>query len=69
MMPTDAQLVDQYCQKNRLHLKQIWLTHWHKDHIGGAAFLANKYQRSVYGPEEALNKIKDILNGYNSKGL
>ena len=58
--PTDAQLVDQYCQKNRLHLKQIWLAHWHKDHIGGAAFLANKYQRSVDGPEEALNKIKDI---------
>ena len=60
--PTDAQLVDEYCQMNKLDLKQIWLTHWHKDHIGGAPFLADKYQLSVYGPKEALCKINGIGN-------
>ena len=50
--PTEAHLVETYCTEHNLKLSQIWLTHWHKDHIGGAPFLADKYQLSVYGPKE-----------------
>ena len=28
--PTEAGLVEQYCQAHQLNLAQIWLTHWHK---------------------------------------
>ena len=58
--PTQADLVEEYCQKNQLNLSQIWLTHWHKDHIGGVPDLLAKYQIPVYGPREELTKIHVI---------
>ena len=33
--PTEADLVHAYCAEHDLIISQIWLTHWHKDHIGG----------------------------------
>ncbi len=33
--PTEAELVQDYCAEHGLTVSQIWLTHWHKDHIGG----------------------------------
>ncbi len=55
--PTEAHLVKAYCQENQLQLKQIWLTHWHKDHIGGVPDLIAEQQIPVYGPREELSHI------------
>lgn len=57
--PTEAQIVENYCQVNQLNLKQIWLTHWHKDHIDGAPQLTRNYKIPIFGPEEAINKISE----------
>jgi len=40
--PTEAVLVQDYCTEHGLELSQIWLTHWHKDHIGGVPDLIQK---------------------------
>lgn len=55
--PTQADLVEQFCLSHQLSLKQIWLTHWHKDHTGGAAELARPQNIPVYGPREELSKM------------
>lgn len=60
--PTEAQLVTQFCQNNQLNLKQIWLTHWHKDHIGGVADLTAAQNITVYGPRDELTKIPGITH-------
>ncbi|MDC4556387.1 hydroxyacylglutathione hydrolase [Acinetobacter baumannii] len=33
--PTDTQIVREHCVENNLKISQIWITHWHKDHVGG----------------------------------
>jgi hydroxyacylglutathione hydrolase len=33
--PTEAALVTDFCEQHQLELKQIWLTHWHRDHTDG----------------------------------
>lgn len=58
--PTEAQYVTHFCQQHDLSLTQIWLTHWHKDHIGGVPELMQQYQVQVYGPREELSKIPFI---------
>lgn len=58
--PTDGLLVKKYCNKHQLKLKNIWLTHWHKDHIGGVPDLTVDEQIPVYGPREELSKIPFI---------
>lgn len=60
--PTEAQLVEDYCQEHQLHLKQIWLTHWHKDHIGGVQELLVNRNIPVYGPRDELSKIPFITH-------
>ncbi|WP_224970652.1 hydroxyacylglutathione hydrolase [Acinetobacter oleivorans] len=60
--PTEAELVTQFCQKHQLNLKQIWLTHWHKDHIGGVADLTATQNITVYGPRDELTKIPRITH-------
>ncbi len=55
--PTDGQMVIDYCQQHGLKIKQIWLTHWHKDHIGGVPELISDQNIPVYGPREELSKI------------
>lgn len=58
--PTEAQYVTDFCQTHNLTLTQIWLTHWHKDHIGGVPQLMQQYQVRVYGPRKELSKIPYI---------
>ena len=55
--PTEGQLVLDYCQAHDLQIKQIWLTHWHKDHIGGVPELIAGQNIPIYGPREELSKI------------
>lgn len=58
--PTEAEPVEQYCREHGLNLSQIWLTHWHKDHIGGVPELLQSRNIPVYGPREELSKIPFI---------
>jgi len=58
--PTEAHLVEDFCKENQFTLSQIWLTHWHKDHIGGVPDLIANRQIPVYGPREELSKIPFI---------
>lgn len=58
--PTEAQLVTDFCQQHALELKQIWLTHWHKDHIGGVPDLIAQGGIEIYGPRDELSKISFI---------
>ncbi|EPI9951315.1 hydroxyacylglutathione hydrolase, partial [Acinetobacter baumannii] len=60
--PTEAELVTHFCQEHQLTLKQIWLTHWHKDHIGGVADLTANTSMAVYGPRDELSKIPGITH-------
>ncbi|PJG65934.1 hydroxyacylglutathione hydrolase [Acinetobacter seifertii] len=60
--PTEGGLVTQFCNLHHLTLKQIWLTHWHKDHIGGIADLTANYNLAVYGPRDELSKIPGITH-------
>lgn len=58
--PTEGHLVTHYCESHQLILSQIWLTHWHKDHIGGVPELISHHNIPVYGPREELSKIPFI---------
>jgi len=60
--PTEAELVEKYCLENQLNLKQIWLTHWHKDHIGGVPELIVKHNIPIYGPRAELSHIPFITH-------
>ena len=59
--PTEADIVIAFCQQHQLKLKQIWLTHWHGDHIAGVPeLLTYKQDVQVYGPHAELAKIPFI---------
>ncbi|MBJ8443535.1 hydroxyacylglutathione hydrolase [Acinetobacter bereziniae] len=60
--PTEASLVEDYCKEQQLNLEQIWLTHWHKDHIGGVPELIANRNIPVYGPREELSHIPFITH-------
>lgn len=60
--PTEASLVEDYCKEQQLNLEQIWLTHWHKDHIGGVPELIANRNIPVYAPREELSHIPFITH-------
>ena len=60
--PTDADLVTAFCEQHQLHLKQIWLTHWHRDHTDGVQALLAEQNLPVFGPRDELSKISFISN-------
>ncbi|WOE32544.1 MULTISPECIES: hydroxyacylglutathione hydrolase [unclassified Acinetobacter] len=60
--PTEADLVTAFCHQHHLKLSQIWLTHWHKDHIGGVPKLIQNQNIPVYGPRLELSKIPFITH-------
>ena len=60
--PTEAELVQDYCAEHGLTVSQIWLTHWHKDHIGGVPELIQGQNLPVYGPRAELSKIPFITH-------
>ncbi len=55
-------MVEDYCKEQQLNLEQIWLTHWHKDHIGGVPELIANRNIPVYGPREELSHIPFITH-------
>lgn len=58
--PTEGKLVHDYCHQHQLNIHQIWLTHWHKDHISGVPELITNKNIPVYGPREEISKIPFI---------
>ena len=50
--PGDAGVVTRFCEKNKLALSAILLTHHHDDHCSGTAELAKKYACPVVGPKD-----------------
>ena len=60
--PTDADLVTAFCEQHQLELKQIWLTHWHRDHTDGVQALLAEQNLPVFGPRDELSKISFISN-------
>ncbi|ANF83102.1 hydroxyacylglutathione hydrolase [Acinetobacter sp. NCu2D-2] len=67
--PTEAKLVQDYCSEHQLKLKQIWLTHWHKDHIGGVPELIAELDIAVLGPQAEQEKIPFMSHALNHEGL
>lgn len=58
--PTESQIVLDYLEQHQLSLAAIWITHWHKDHIGGVPELLAAINVPVYGPRAELSKIPMI---------
>lgn len=56
--PTEGEIVIEYCKNNYLKIKQVWLTHWHKDHTAGVPKLL-EFDASlpIYGPQLEEKKI------------
>ncbi|NKN38402.1 MBL fold metallo-hydrolase [Agrobacterium sp. a22-2] len=48
----DVDAIVQAVQQNGITLKEIWLTHGHLDHAGGAAELKEKLGLEIVGPHE-----------------
>lgn len=67
--PTEAYLVEEFCTAHNLVLSQIWLTHWHKDHIGGVPELIKNRNIPVYGPRAELTKIPFISHPLEQNDL
>ena len=50
--PGDEDPVLELLQKQGLDLRYILLTHHHADHVGGVAALLERYNATVFGPDE-----------------
>jgi hydroxyacylglutathione hydrolase len=48
----DVSLLESIIEKNKLDLKQIWLTHGHLDHVGGAEEISSLSKSTIMGPHE-----------------
>lgn len=49
--PGEAKPLLEFCKKKKLFPSQIWLTHHHQDHIGGAQELKDHFNLEVLAPE------------------
>lgn len=68
--PTESQIVIDYCESHYLKVKQIWVTHWHKDHIAGIPKLLEKYKNvPVYGPKAEASHIPTLSHFLNESDI
>jgi hydroxyacylglutathione hydrolase len=58
--PGEAGPVLAELEKRGWRLGQIWLTHWHPDHVGGAAEIKTRTGAIVTGPKGEADKIKGL---------
>jgi hydroxyacylglutathione hydrolase len=57
----DVPLIERTIRENRLTIREIWLTHGHIDHAGGAADLKEALGVEVVGPHEADLPLLNVL--------
>lgn len=55
--PGEAKPVQQFLEQHSLKIKQIWITHYHQDHIGGLKELKENNHCKVFGPAKEQDKI------------
>jgi hydroxyacylglutathione hydrolase len=69
----DVDLILQTVQENGIVLKEIWLTHGHIDHAGGAKELKEKLGLEIIGPHEddlpLLQVIEDRGRAFKIEGV
>lgn len=58
--PGEAAPIDTFLRAHHLRLKEIWITHFHSDHVGGALELKSKYSALIMGPKKEREKIEGI---------
>ncbi|MCY4330376.1 MAG: hydroxyacylglutathione hydrolase [Endozoicomonadaceae bacterium] len=67
--PGEALPVERYCQKNKVRLVGILITHHHYDHTGGVDELTNNHNIPVYGPLGSHPKITHVLKKNDNLAL
>ncbi|WP_296102411.1 MBL fold metallo-hydrolase [uncultured Agrobacterium sp.] len=69
----DVDVIVQTVAENGITLKEIWLTHGHLDHAGGAKELKERLSLSIIGPHEddlpLLERIETQAQKYGISGL
>ena len=58
--PGEAAPVLAAAKERGWHLAQIWLTHWHPDHVGGVAEIKRSMGSQVTGPKAEAAKIEGL---------
>lgn len=58
--PGESSPILDYLHQHSLHLHQIWITHFHSDHVGGVQSLVDVTHCEVLGPKEEESKIPSI---------
>ncbi|WP_157844048.1 MBL fold metallo-hydrolase, partial [Candidatus Liberibacter asiaticus] len=48
----DLDIIKDVIQSRNFHVKQIWITHGHVDHVGGAAQLKEDLSLTIIGPHK-----------------
>jgi len=48
-----------FLERSNLDIKVILITHFHEDHVGGAAELKERFNVDIYAPEESTELLKD----------
>lgn len=67
--PGDAAVVEAWLTAHGLRLTTILITHHHPDHTAGLATLKARHRPRVYGPDEAIDGLDQVLQGGESLAL
>lgn len=67
--PGDAGVVEDWLAAHDLRLTTILITHHHADHTAGLAALKARHRPRVYGPDEAIEGLDDLLHGGETLAL
>lgn len=67
--PGDASVVEDWLAAHDLRLSTVLITHHHADHTAGLAALKARHQPQVYGPDEAIAGLDQVLHGGEALAL